>query len=204
MAFLTYDNIQSELPTGANQALVGRLLLRIEQDLRRCGLVFDENDVLNEARKLRADSFGQSIFNFDPISGTISATIKEYGGSYSKPLEINEDFLLVENPYFESYYYRLELLNLEVSANHYVELSGDYGILINFGDTTNFYFKLLKSVIVEFIIKSLDYQSSGYNDTVSSSTGDSSYSMKKSKNREYYSSIIADPEFQDVLSYFCV
>lgn len=204
MAFLVYDDISSELPTGANQALVGRLLLRIEQELRKCGLVFAELDVASEARKLRADSFGQSIFSFDPISGTITASIKEYGSNYSQLLTLDTDYILVEHPYFDTYHYRLELLDVQISANHYLELSGDFGLLIDFADTDNFQVKLLRSVIVEFIIKSLDYASSGYNDTVSSSTGDSSYTMKKSKNREYYSSIHMDPEFQEVLTYFCV
>jgi hypothetical protein len=198
MPFLTSTDISSQLPSGFNTALVDRFLLRLEQEFKNMDLVFTA-PVL-EFRKLKTFEVPDKIFDFTPFNDLVSIKIKSFDGTFEKVLT-NQDYILSTKMNFDTYNNRIELIDYSISTPHYLEINAKFGIYIDFTADTEAS-KLLEAIVVDAVIKQLDYASSSYQQVASAGSGESRVSFTNSKNREYYSSISEDPEFANALSYF--
>jgi len=205
MPFLTHNNIASELPTGYNQTLVARLLVRLSIEFKKLGLVFDLPIETIQSVKGQNGNYN-SLFDFT-LAKDITAVNLKYLGSDSNSLLVRDvDYNLVEHSNLDGYYYRIEMLRRQLNPNEYLGLTAKYGVFIDFksGAPTDESAILLQGVVVDWILKQLDYASRSYQHISSSSTGDTSVSFKELDGRKYYSCILSDPEFRSALDYFQV
>ena len=203
MAFLTHTQIASELPSGYNQKLVARLLVRLELELKKLDLVFTDPVQTIQSCKGESGSYN-SLFDFTLASDITAVNLKYLGSDSSSLLVQDEDYTVVEHPNLDGYFYRIEMIRRELSPNEYLGLTAKFGVFIDFSDLNTLDEKanIVYGVVIDWVLKQLDYASRGYQHINSSSTGDTSVSFKELDGRKYYSSILKDPEFRSDLSYF--
>lgn len=158
MAFLTLTNIQSELPNGFNPAQAERLLVKIESQLQRLGFVFV---AVNETtREFYADRFGQRIFDFGYARDITAVGIVDINGATVFTFGAPPEYRLVEHPNIAGLFYRVELTTVSIREPFALQFTGRFGIYVDFADTTSFETRLLRSSVIDYIIKYLSVYSS--------------------------------------------
>lgn len=197
MAFYTSSTISSELPAGFDSRLVDRFLLVLEQELSSLNLVFEPPS--ETIKEIHAEDVPISIFDLVPVKNISKIAIKSYRSDNEIVLAINNDYTLSKMNSFSEYYNRIRLNRVAISFGHYIEITGKFGVYIDI-EADDKHSKLLKALVVDYVIKMLNYSSNDYQTVKSGGTGKSQVTFES--NRNYYSSIIDDPEFQAILNYF--
>lgn len=210
MPFLTTSDIASSLPAGYDSALVDRLLIRLESDLTDRGFVFDAPSV--ETRAFYPTNYAQTLFDLPNASAITTVKAKAYvsGASESTLSVSTNDYLLTEHPAAPGYYYRITT-TLSFSYPNYVEITGKFGLFVNFSDNNDKIAKLLKSAIIDFVINQVKYStnsSSAVPRTKRAKTADASEieffesGYVGSSGQGASSSAFDDPSFAAVLNKF--
>jgi hypothetical protein len=199
MAFLTTSDISSLLPAGFDVAFVDRFLIKTEAELK--GLELEFSPLSAKTRQFHARELPDSIFDLAPMSSIEWIKIK----NFETDTEINlteKEYILSEMFNFTNFN-KIKLIKYHISTPHYLEIRARFGVYIDFSDPSSEAAKLLKAIIVDATIKQLNFASSNYQTIASAKSGDnSSVSFRDSSNRQYYSSIVEDPEFSKLLNYF--
>ena len=195
MAFITSLAIADRLPCDYNIGLVDDMLLQVQADLESLGLVFTAPA---ETTKTFGNNFKQRIFDFVGKDIT-SVKISDIHGDSTVDV-LSTDYTLSSHLNIPTYISRLEL-DCAIREYERLQITAKFGLFIDF--TSNDYpSKLLKAIIVRFILKNLEFESTAYMSIIESRTGDSMTKYDKSKFGDYYPQIIQDPEFKGQLSYF--
>jgi hypothetical protein len=200
MAFLARADIASSLPSGFDTALVDRLLVRLGVELKGLGLVWDNPSSTTRPVKGEQNSYN-SILDFNFVK-TISAVNLKYEGSTSSCLLSASQYNLVEHPNLDTYFYRIELNGWKLNTGEYLDITGLWGVFIDFTGTLDEKAGLLKGIIIDYILKQLRYSSQNYQTISRAKTGDTDIQFSQLEGSSYKSSILKDPEFSSALNYF--
>jgi hypothetical protein len=203
MAFLTTANITPDLPTGFNPRLVGRVLRGLERELKILGLVFEVQ--FDETRTVKGEiNTYNSLLDFNSVANIASVNLRYEGSSDIRVLTAGDHYSLVEHPNISGYFWRIEFLREKLGLGEYIEITGEWGIYIDFSDLEDLDDKSQQvyDLAVDWVLKQIRYNSANYQSIRSSSTGDTSVSFSEQENSKYHSSILRDPEFRKAINYF--
>jgi hypothetical protein len=200
MPFFTLTDIQAQLPASYDVNVVNNVLLELEADFRKAGLVFDVP--ILDARKMTPDRdyFCSVLDENIPFSTVTSVKLKQTNNTSERLLVAGIDYELILHN-FDNFFTGIGLINRQISKPHFIEITAKFGLYIDCSSTTLFETKLLKALIVGWVTKQLEFSSMNHQNVSEARTGEST--IKMTNNRTYgYFSILSDPEFQSKLSYF--
>jgi hypothetical protein len=204
MAFLSVSDIASSLPAGYDSSQAERILVKIESQLTRLGFVF--TDPSPSSQKM-SNRHGVTLFEINPVRNITGVIIKSFIDlTQSEVLILNQDYTLLEHSNLSGYTVQVETPRRRIKHPDYLEVTGKFGIYIDF-DLTTLEVRLLRLAIIDLIRKLLDVYAnqSMFNAGISeSSTGKSSVKFDKSTYQEALNSldITQDPDFSNSLSHF--
>lgn len=203
MAFLVTADISSSLEVGYNSAQVDRLLLSAEASLRSLGFVFE--DVSATARSIEGASIGRSVFSITPVRTITSVRKLNEQGTLLSTLTEGTDYIVRKHPNINQYTTQIELLDNCLYAYNVIEVTGIWGIFIDFTAASNFEQKLLRAGIIEWVQSSLNInigQSALEMNISKSKTGQSEVTYNNPDTALQLESITTDNNFSNILNYF--
>jgi len=203
MAFLTTSDISTNLEAGFNSSQVDRLLLTAEQSLRRVGFVFSVPS--QTTRTIEGDYTGRSVFGITPVSSISAVTRGDQVGNIHNTISLGFDYLKRSHRNIPTYSIQIELVNSPIYSNNVINITGLWGIYIDFTATDNFEQKLLRAGIIDWIRLMLDQYSASSNvaqNVQSASTGESRVAFFAKSLSDFDWDITQQPNFQSTLEYF--
>ena len=204
MAFLTTNNIASDLLVGYDSEQVDRLLLSAQAELQRIGIVFSDDSA--SAFSIDVDSTPRSVFNITPTRTITSVVRKTRGTSSATTLTLNTDYIAHDHINISGYTVQIELLNDSILGNDYLEITGKRGIYVDFTATTNYTTKLLRAGIIDWVRSQLNVKSG--QGTIQQGITEASTGKSRVKYGDGQSASLSitriseDKDFQTVLNYF--
>jgi len=204
MAFLTTNNIASDLLVGYDSEQVDRLLLSAQAELQRIGIVFSDDSA--SAFSIDVDSTPRSVFNITPTRTITSVVRKTRGTSSATTLTLNTDYIAHDHINISGYTVQIELLNDSILGNDYLEITGRRGIYVDFTATTNYTTKLLRAGIIDWVRSQLNVKSG--QGTIQQGITEASTGKSRVKYGDGQSASLSitriseDKDFQTVLNYF--
>ena len=193
MAFVTYSEIQEQLPAGHDRSLATRLLKQIERKLKNIGLSFD---VLSTDQTLKLNPIVdyQKIFTYHFFQSITSVKIKTYGHSGERVLTEDDDYIVYSLSNYTNIFHMVELINncQNIRTDQYLEVVATTGFL---EETPQW----LIDGIVDYLEKRLSKRMQGDQYIIRSKTGDSDTQISEKMLTQVANDPMKDQEFLDVI-----
>lgn len=191
MAFIQSGSLT--IDPGLSTDQVDLQLILIEQDLANLGFVFDEPTA--EARSIHGANHHQAAFGFQMVTNI--SLVKTVISGVEKTIDADKYNLYGDNlGLFAGYSNMLVLTEDCVTCfEDRLEITGEWGVFVDFSDETSFLAKYLKSILSSYLSTKARFAAAGYANTTEAETGQSRYKYDAKSYEKQYDSIRQYPPF---------